>query len=156
MRGRKPTPNAVKKLTGSKYYKPNEPEVDDGRPACPRWLSKEAKSEWRYVAPLLHEAGLLTKVDRMTLAAYCEAVSMFRRTTEMLDDGMGLATRTHNGNLVQRPEVQLRNKAIEQLQKLATEFGMTPSSRTRFATGEQPTDPATELFSHIEAMLNKD
>lgn len=156
MRGRKPVPNAVKKLTGSKYYKPNEPEVGGGKPACPRWLSKEGKSEWRYVANLLHEAGLLTKLDRMALAAYCEAVAVFRKMSEILAETGAYATRTHNDNLIQSPEVQLRNKAMDQMLKFMTEFGMTPSSRTRFATDEPEVDPAAELFSHIEAMLDKD
>jgi phage terminase small subunit len=43
-----------------------------GLPTTPGELADEAKIEWRRVAQALHRLGLLTRVDRAALAAYCQ------------------------------------------------------------------------------------
>ncbi len=112
MRGRKPAPNALKKLRGSRYVNEHEPPVDDGKPACPSYLSDEAKTVWRYHAANLHAADLLKKTDRDTFAGYCEAVADFRRATEQLQrEGVRMVYQTHNGNWVENPYVHQKNRA---------------------------------------------
>lgn len=67
-RGRKPKPTALKKLEGNPGKRPlNElepmPRVSMLR--CPNWLEPEAKKEWRRLAPVLIDAGILTGADRI-------------------------------------------------------------------------------------------
>ena len=47
----------------------------------------------------------------------------------------GLMIKTTNGNAVQNPLVGTANRAMHEMMRYATEFGMTPSSRTRLSTG---------------------
>ena len=59
---------------GKRPIKPEpEPAVPDKPPEPPNFLSDEAKNEWWRVAPELHALSLLTVLDVMPLAAYCQA-----------------------------------------------------------------------------------
>ena len=58
------------------------PDAKTARPPAatlpaPRFLDREARREWRRVAPALFKLGLLTELDRGPLAAYCQAFSTF-------------------------------------------------------------------------------
>ncbi len=60
----------------------------------------------------------------------------------------GLMTKTQGGNAIQNPLVGTANKAMSDMIRYATEFGMTPSARTRIrAVGENiQYDPTAEFF----------
>lgn len=156
MRGRKPAPNALKKLRGSRYVNDHEPPVDDGKPACPSYLTDEAKTVWRYHADNLHAADLLKKTDRDTFAGYCEAVADFRRATEKLqEEEVRMVYQTHNGNWVENPYVHQKNRAMQNMLKFAAEFGMTPSARTRFKQEPKDADPLDAFFANLEMASRK-
>lgn len=70
MAGRKPKPTAVKKLEGNpgkRKLNTKEPVPAKGMPTCPNWLLPEAKSEWKRLAELMNQMGVLTEVDRAHL-----------------------------------------------------------------------------------------
>jgi len=113
---------------------PNEPKPALVRPSCPAWLAKEAKREWRRIASELESLGLLTRVDRASLAAYCQCYARWveaEAALVKLDGGMTLTTTTDKGNLIQHPAVGIANKAMSEMRAFLTEFGMTPAARTR-------------------------
>lgn len=143
--GTKPTPTALKQLRGNpgrRALPDSEPEAP-GRPICPSFLSDYAKTEWRYIVPQLEEMGVIGKVDRAVLVAYCEAFSTFRQAVEALQREMnGLVIRTHNGNYVQNPWISIKNRAAQDMLKYATEFGMTPSARTRIEVIDKSDRPS--------------
>lgn len=150
-----PAPTKIKQLRGNPGRRPlpkSEPSPATDKPTPPRWLSKYARSEWRYIVPKLYELGLLTKIDRAELAAYCEAFASFREATEALQrEGNKPVIKTHNGNWVQNPWISIRNKSAESMHKYAQQFGMTPSARTRISV-EKPDKEVTleeELFGLI-------
>lgn len=156
MRGRKPKPNAIKKLSGSRWYHDQEPEVDQGKPACPSYLTNEAKTVWRYHADNLHNADLLKKTDRDTFAAYCEAVADFRRATEHLQrEAVQYIYQNHNGTYVENPYVYQKNRAMDKMLKFAAEFGMSPSARSRFKMEPKETDPLDAFYAQLEAASKK-
>lgn len=132
-----PLPSKLKALRGT--YRadraaPNEPEPEPAKPSPPHWLSKYARSEWRYIVPKLDELGLLAKIDRAELAAYCEAFANFREATEALQvEGNRRVIQTSNGNYIQNPWVSIQNKAAESMHRYAQQFGMSPSARTRIS-----------------------
>ena len=139
MPGPAPKPTAVKRLTGNpgkRALNDREPEPG-GRATCPRWLSDEARREWRRLAGELQRLGLLTTVDRSAMAAYCAAYARWVEAERALKTG-GMVVMTSNGNEIQSPWLSIANKAIEQMVKLAAEFGMTPAARTRIKA--QPKD----------------
>ena len=111
--------------------------IREGKPRCPSHLNEPAKTEWRRIAPVLYEAGLITHIDRALLAAYCqnygrwvEAELKLKELRESVPK-QDLVIKTMNGNYVQNPWIQIANRAQEQMAKLAVEFGMSPSSRSR-------------------------
>ena len=141
--GPKPQHPTLKKLRGNPgQRKLNEdfPKPDPTRPACPRWLDKEAKAEWKRIVPALHEVGMITKVDRTALAGYCSAYSRWRRAEEALRDGFtyqyidtGFKTKE-----AVKPEVKIAQESLKQVRMFCAEFGLTPSSRGRMQVPDLP------------------
>lgn len=150
MQGRKPKPTALKQLEGNPGKRPlnsSEPKPG-GVPDCPSHLDRIAKSEWKRVSQELIAVGLLTSVDRAILAAYCESWSRWVQATKLLrqqevEKGRSmLVIATQNGNAIQNPLIGIINTASEQIRKLATELGLSPSARSRLhvepASAEDP------------------
>src|SRR2546426_750007 len=54
-------------------------------PKCPTWLAREAKAEWRRVAPELERLRLLTIVDGAALAAHCQNYARWVAAEKALD-----------------------------------------------------------------------
>lgn len=153
-RGRKPKPSHLKEVEGNPGKRPlneNEPRPRPVAPACPRWLPPEAKKEWKRVAPILKRLGLLTEIDGDALMAYCWAVHRFKHAARMLlpgEDGKykDIVT-TPNGHYQANPYVTMANQALKEMRAFQTEFGMTPSSRSRI------TLPGLEEDDEMEALL---
>ena len=64
--GRKPKPPAIRLLEGHAGHRPINMDAPKPRPiapSCPTWLERDAKREWRRVAPALERLGLLTEID---------------------------------------------------------------------------------------------
>ena len=103
-------------------------------PEPPPHLGEEARAEWKRVAEDLYRLGVLTEIDRVVLAAYCQASGRWVRAeltlAEMAKRG-GLMVRTISVNAIQNPMVGIANKAMADMVRYATELGMTPSARTR-------------------------
>jgi P27 family predicted phage terminase small subunit len=78
----------------------------------------------------LYDAGLLTAIDRDALAAYCDAYARWVDAKGKVD-GAGAILKSADGGYYQNPFLSVANKAMEQMLKIGSEFGMTPSSRTR-------------------------
>lgn len=137
LRGPQPTPSLVLQARGSKLAGEREGEVQFERkaPACPAWLSAEAKAEWRRQSKQLQAAGLVQVVDRAALAVYCEAWGEFVLACRQI------AGRTANGELgldACRQLVKLKNAAADRVVKLADRFGFAPSARARLKAPERP------------------
>lgn len=137
MAGRKPLPTHLKMVRGTLQkcrMNPDEPTPDPEIPDAPPHLSPEAREEWERLALELYELGILSTIDRAALAAYCQAYGRWVEAEEQLrniDGTMKLTETTSNGNIIQNPLVGIANKSLELMHKYLTEFGMSPSSRTR-------------------------
>lgn len=153
MRGRKPKPTAVKVAAGNPGKRPLNPaeaRPDPSRPNCPRWLSDPAKREWKRVATRLHEAGLLTYVDRSLLAAYCQAYGRWVEA-ELEIAEQPLVLESDKGNLYQNPWVGVARSAMTDMIKVATEFGISPSARSRIRV-----QPQAEQLSLADILFGAD
>lgn len=134
MAGRRPKPQARKDLAGNPgKRKPKQKEVAPSLDLgdAPEWLDSVAREEWLRVSPELVELGLLTKVDRTGLAAYCKAYSRWRQAEKFLDEAETTVMRSEKGYLQQLPQIAIAQKYLAIVHKWATEFGFTPSSRSR-------------------------
>lgn len=133
VRGRRPAPTTIKALRGTQRAdraNVKEPKPKVAVPQCPSHLSPEAKKEWKRMARDLAELGLMSRIDRAALALYCQAWGRWVEAEESLKKH-GVMVKSPNGFPMQSPYLAVANKAMEQMRALLTEFGMSPSSRTR-------------------------
>lgn len=153
--GRKPKPTSLKLLYGEKRKErlnPDQPKPAPLRPSCPRFIDREARLEWKRIVPELERLGLLTRIDRAALVAYCQAWADWteaRKKINEMDKGPfispGSSIRTIKrkngdietiktlGSLTTHPWVWIANKALDQMYRFLTEFGLSPASRTRIS-----------------------
>lgn len=146
MRGRKPTPTALRLLRGNpgKRRLPDAGvELPVAAPPAPAFLGPEAKAEWERIIPHLVQGGILTEVDRAGLTVYCVAFGDLAEAEAALRI-QGKLVKSPSGYPIQNPNLAISNRAREQLAKMCPEFGMTPSSRTRVATS-RPKDAPSKL-----------
>jgi len=132
MKGRKPTPTALKKLKGERPSRinENEPEVVGTFPSCPRFLGKEARAEFFRIKRETKFCPFITTLDRGVLINYCVAWESFTKSYAMVQK-FGPFIKTKNGNIIQNPAFAGMNKAMEQMAKFSAELGFSPSSRGR-------------------------
>ena len=143
MRGRKPKPTALKVLTGNPGKRPlnfREPNPEPGIPDRPSHLSPEACAEWDRVAAVLQVQGIITQADRAALSAYCVAWARWVEAERKVKDMGPVVKAPRTGVPMQNPYLSIANNAMGQMIKLAAEFGMTPSSRTRLQGFPSPFD----------------
>lgn len=157
-RGRKPKPTQLKVISGTdrpSRRNDAEPKVAIAMPDAPDHLSAEARAEWDRVCKEMFDAGILSNLDRASLAAYCQAygrwVQAERALARMAErDGLshGLMIKTKSGNAIQNPLVGSANKAMSDMVRYAAEFGLTPSARSRIVAldRKEDEDPFTRLM----------
>jgi P27 family predicted phage terminase small subunit len=113
---------------------PNEVKPAVASPVVPGHLSDEAKVEWGRLSQELECLGLLSRIDRAALAAYCECWSDWVEACRMCatKDGQDRKViKTVAGNFIENPYYSIKKRAAELMHKFLTEFGMTPASRSR-------------------------
>jgi P27 family predicted phage terminase small subunit len=104
------------------------PEVAAEMPSPPEWLGEIGQAKWREKVPLLHPLGLLTKNDHDHLSLYCEAWDdLFSSLKEIETEGATCSS--DKGGLYQHPAVGRKNKAIQRIRQLGSDFGMNPAAR---------------------------
>lgn len=163
-RGRKPKPTALRVVDGGRAIEGVAPPLAR-LPPPPAWLRPEAKAEWKRLGSKLIDLGLLSGIDRATFAAYCQAFGTWEAAEKALlamqkearkdpsiaaPEMAGLVATTSNGNLIHHPLGVVAQKARLEAVKIAAEFGLTPSSRSRIDTDAAKNrggaDPAEEFF----------
>lgn len=99
-------------------------------PRPPENLSDDEKAKWKAIVRELHPLGLVTTIDKDALSMYCVIFVRWQKAERMVRD-KGEIIKTAAGNIIQNPYLSIANRALDQLNKLGAEFGMTPSSRSR-------------------------
>ena len=149
--GRPRKPKVLKELQGT--YRPGrevekKKSLKGPKPRKPKGLSRQASSVWDQLCPKLYELGLVTEVDVLTFASYCQAAGDYLQTTRTLNklgcDNWYFETAT--GYRQQIPEVGVRDKAFQQMIKLAPRFGLDPVSREGLISTDAPTPDFVEEF----------
>ena len=143
MKGRKPVPTQLNKIRGNpgkRAVNVNEPVaaiVGEEYP-CPAHLSGIAEQCWSDMIRLLAGARVITELDLKALELYCQSYQTYREAQEALAESGPIVQSPKSGYPVQSPFFAIANKSQEQMMKIAAEFGMTPSSRTRVSAVEAP------------------
>ena len=123
-------------------------------PMPPDWLTDYAKDEWYTQTHELEALKILSTMDLSMLAMYCQQVGIFRQAQEELfstdtyGTESGLVITTPNGALQPNPLLGIANKASDIALKIASQFGFTPSARTRIGTfgKDEPEDELDKLL----------
>lgn len=124
-RGPKRTPTAILENRGSRKveFRKNEPKPGPAMPICPPWIQGEARLTWERVVPELVSLGVMTKLDGFAFSRYCIYSVLWLK--ELNNPGRTEATLERYAN---------------QLQRLETSFGLTPSARASLDTNKTDTE----------------
>lgn len=139
MQGRPRKPTALKVLEGNPSKRPlndYEPQPELAIPTMPKHLGKEAKREWKRIVPELQRLGLLTRVDRAALAAYAVSYGRWVQAEAELEKN-GSVVISPNGYPQQSPWLAISNKALDNMRRFISEFGLSPASRSRVSASPE-------------------
>lgn len=98
-------------------------------PTAPKWMTDEARIEWKRIMPRLIEDRIITKADLTGVENYCVAVGRIREI-EALFRVSGL-DKTLFG---------MQNRAMQTARQLAAEYGLSPVSRARVGSAANDDD----------------
>jgi P27 family predicted phage terminase small subunit len=151
--GRKPTATAQKRLNGNPgkralNHDEPAPKIFNKLPTPPDWLGEYAVAEWKRAGKILLELGLLADADLMLFAAYCQNVHMLIvASINVKQNGFTIAGARGE---VKNPAVSSFQTATTALRSLASEFGMTPASRTRFKSPADDEESFEEIMNEVQ------
>jgi P27 family predicted phage terminase small subunit len=114
-------------------------------PDPPKHLSAKAKKEWKRIAPELLKVGLLTKIDGPALAAYCDYYGQWAQASQGLKK-TGILIKGALGEPMINPLLKIINSALDGMRKICSDFGMTPSSRSKVKAATKPEEPEGEDY----------
>ncbi|MDX0889759.1 phage terminase small subunit P27 family [Sinorhizobium medicae] len=98
-------------------------------PPAPKWMTDEARAEWKRIMPRLIEDRIITKADLTGVENYCVAVGRVREI-EALFRTSGL----------DKVLFGMQNRAMQTARQLAAEYGLSPVSRTRVGSASTDDD----------------
>jgi len=137
MAGRRPTPTALKLVTGNpgkRALNKKEPKPAAKAPPCPAHLDSDAKAVWKRLCSLLKKMGVLTEADGLALERLCDCYSDILRCRELIErDGRTYTTLDQNSNTLikNNPAVNQLRAADSQFKSYLVEFGLTPAARSK-------------------------
>lgn len=95
-------------------------------PPVPKYLSLQAKDEWRRIMPQLITRRIITKADLAGVENYCAMIGTIRQIEE---------ERAAAGGAIDVKLFGVMNRAAQTARQLAAEYGLTPTSRARIGAG---------------------
>jgi P27 family predicted phage terminase small subunit len=157
-----PIPSYLKLIRGNPGKRPIRPEpepaIAENVPDPPPFLMGYAADEWWRIAPELYRLRLLTVVDVMPLAVYCQSYARWRQAEEALaamaerdQDTHGLLIKNQAGDAMQNPLVRAARHAADSMLRAASEFGLTPRARAHLANGCSGYEPPASKFDGLIA-----
>lgn len=119
--------------------------------SCPKYLTDEAKKEWRRVMALYRKMGakILSDLDRSALAMYCESWAIYRTAQTRWAEYKQVVSASPESQRVLDKLVHTMNDQTKILANLSEQLCLTPVGRARMglnpARDAEP-DPLTALF----------
>jgi len=162
--GRPPKPTSQKALGGTlqpSRTNAHEPVPDVALPLPPDWLSERGHSYWNEIGPVLLSMKVVTFGDGAALSLLVEALAEWAEARQAVigvdgRPGVGLVYEmlTESGQTMRRPnpEVAQASDAMKRALRMLTEFGLTPSSRSKVSAlgGADGNDPFAEMMNDMK------
>lgn len=156
MAGRRPTPTALKLVTGNagkRAINKREPKPRTKAPTCPAHLDAKSKLVWKKLSTLLRGMGVLTEADGLALERLVDCYADILACKELIErDKRTYKTVDQNGNTLikNNPAVNQLRAADAQFKSYLVEFGLTPAARTKVTVelpdGDKKEDPLAGYF----------
>lgn len=143
--------NKSKKAFGALMDDLTSPAVPVQAPPMPDCMTDEAVAEWERLIPDLELLGLISKLDMMALATYCEAVADWKRFRRRIHDANADREGAADKGDVQVFKTgatqisvwrQLANDAEKRANAAGAMFGFSPMARRNLKV----TPPQGDLF----------
>ena len=140
-----PKPSEKKKLQGTdRKDRVNENRMDPMKvlavPEPPEELGEVGRKEWNDMLQQLAHLQMLAKVDLSVLKIYCREVETYWNADEDIRDN---GYRNKHDQV--SPSVSVRNKAFNNILKIADRFGFVASAREKLSMPQQQEkDPLEE------------
>lgn len=151
MGGPRPKPTAWRRAEGNRgkrVWNHAEPAPPDGVPDCPEHLSEEGRAEWFRLVETLAGMGVISRIDRAVLAAYCQAYGRWVEAEQKLKE-TPLLIRTPSGYVQQSPWLGIANRQMELMGRYMAEIGLTPASRSGIAVYSQQTPEPVDKIEFV-------
>ena len=150
MAGRKPLPTHLKLVKGTARphrLNKNEMKPPVAIPEPPAHLDERAKAKFIELAEMLARHGVMTELDTAAVARY--AVVWCRWVDAEIEiKRRGPVVKTASDNIIQNPFLAVANKCLLQMAQIESEFGLTPSSRSRIRM-EAPSDTVDPFEEYL-------
>ena len=133
MKGRKPLPTSLKfRMSKAKAAASAAQEVQPPKAPlrCPARLKGAARKAWKQAASMLPWA---TATDAWAIETL---VVLWARlcTANAAIEKEGVLSRGRDGRMIQNSNLRISSRTTDEIKWFMSEFGMTPSSRTRIKT----------------------
>ncbi len=153
MRGRKPTPTALKEIRGNPGHRPpnkNEPELPAASISAepPAAMNDGARAVWHEYIGALTTSRILTKGDLPVFVAFCNYYAEYLEYAERVDlekPFMIVPRRDKTGKPIPNsfytewhPARIMRDAAMLKYTALASDLGLNPSARSRVHKDNSP------------------
>tara|TARA_R100000541_G_C1870548_1_gene80724 strand:- start:197 stop:673 length:477 start_codon:yes stop_codon:yes gene_type:complete len=141
-RGRKKTPTVLKEMQGTvraDRVLENEMIADlvSELPEAPELLSTIGIAEWYKITSQLFNLKMLHTVDLRLIESYCNEMALYIECeSELRKNGRVDIFKNTNGDIIRsqaKPFVKMKNDALNNALKLATQFGLTPVARANIS-----------------------
>jgi P27 family predicted phage terminase small subunit len=107
-------------------------------PDMPAHLDELAQAEWHRLIEEMTQIGTLARLDRGLLASYCCCWSRLVAAEQKINE-LGLVVKAASGAPVNNPFAAIALRLAKELRSLASELGLSPTSRTRLDIHTPPT-----------------
>jgi P27 family predicted phage terminase small subunit len=162
--GRPPKPTTQKKLGGTlqpSRTNKHEPVPDVALPPAPDWLSERGRRYWDEIGAVLLHMKVVTFGDGPAFSLLVESLAEWAEARQAVIGkdgvpGVGLVYEmlTESGQTMRRPnpEVAQASDAMKRALRMLTEFGLTPSSRSKVSAlgGDDGNDPFADMMNDMK------
>jgi len=133
--GPKKKPTELEILQGKPGHRPintkePKPKPIEKIPEPPKWMSSEGKKLYKRITPILTKFRLLTEADLETLNMGCDSYGNYVEAQQKLSVE-GRVVLSSRGDMRDHPLVKQSHNYFLQYKNFMSEFGLSPSSRTR-------------------------
>ena len=129
--------------SGDRRLNENEPRPPRGVPNPPSWFSELEIEAWNLLAPSLEAIGVLAIADGPALQMLCQAWAEWRVARQIVEEqGSYYIHEPESGpvSIRKHPAVGVASDAWRRVSSMLSEFGLTPSARSRLEVAA-PADP---------------